>query len=80
MRCSAHYIVALVKPPDPRSIQMVPYFELRGHAAAGVNNANDISLSRFLHFIAGCLKNDGMIWGASGSLWYEVVENAKARQ
>ena len=58
---------------------MVPYFELGGHAAPGLITPM-ISLSRFLHFIAGCLKNDGMIWGASGSLWDEVVENAKARQ
>ena len=38
---------------------MVPYFEVGG---PGVNNANDISLylSRFLHFIAGQMKNDGM--------------------
>ena len=42
---------------------MVPYFEVGG---PGVNNANDIYLSRFLHFIAGQMKNDGMTGTGAG--------------
>lgn len=43
---------------------MVPYFEVGG---PGVNNANDIYLSRFLHFIAGQMKNDGMTGAGAGA-------------